>query len=297
MKKKIRYNIRKYPLWFSLLLIAIFAVFAAYNYFKENPFASVKKPSDGEIIVHSVNVGQGDCTIIASNEGNIIIDAGPGTGEEHLRAYIKSLGITEFEYAVFTHPHEDHIGGADMIINDFRVNNIIMPDATNNFSAFDRMITAIENSDAEVIEAVSGSRYSVGNIKMTVLAPNSDYYEELNDYSVVIKLEYKNNSFMFTGDAEVISENEILKRYSKTVLDCDVLKAGHHGSSTSNSKKFVSAVSPEIALIYCGKDNDYGHPHREIKKLFSDMGIKMLRTDESGDIVLRCNGEKIEIVE
>ncbi|MBR5452680.1 MAG: MBL fold metallo-hydrolase [Clostridia bacterium] len=297
MAKYKRKNQKKYPSWVTVLLIVIFIAYAAYNYFKENPLIITEKPSDGEIIVHSVDVGQGDCTIIASNEGNIIIDAGPGSGEDHLRAYIKSLGITEFKYAIFTHPHEDHIGGADMVVNEFKVNNVIMPNAVSNSAAFDKMLTAIENSDTEVIEAVSGSKYSVGDIKMTVLAPNSEEYESLNDYSVVVKLEYHDNSFMFTGDAEVLSENEILKKYSKAVLDCDVLKAGHHGSSTSNSKKFVSTVSPKIALIYCGVDNDYGHPHREIRKLFSDMGITMLRTDELGDISLRCNGNTIEVIE
>ena len=290
-------KLKKYPRWVTIVLIIIFISYAAFSYFKENPLVPSLKPSDDEIIVHSIDVGQGDCTIITSKAGNIIIDAGTGEAESHIRSYIKSLGIEKFEYAIFTHPHEDHIGGADMIMKEFAVNNVILPGVTHTSVTFSKMLDAIEASDAEIIEAVPGSIYSVGDIRMLILAPNSKKYDELNDYSVVVKLEYFENSFMFTGDAEKLSENEIIKKYSISLLDCDVLKVGHHGSTTSNSEQFINAVSPDIAIISCGKDNEYGHPHREIKKLLNDMGIKILRTDELGDISFRCNGNTIEIIE
>ena len=227
----------------------------------------------------------------------MIIDAGPADAKNDLRNYIQKLGITEFEYAVFTHPHEDHIGGADMVVNEFNVKNIIMPNATSTSATFERLLTAIEEKDTNVTEAVSGNKYYIGDANFTILAPNNDSYNSLNDYSVVIRFVYGNTSFMFTGDAESLSESEILDIYPTSSLKCDVLSAGHHGSSTSNSEDFVYAVNPETVLISCGEGNSYGHPHREALTLFEKIGAKVYRTDIEGSIVIKSDGNTISVIE
>ncbi len=294
MAKKRRSSKKRQPTWVSVVIILILSVVAVYNYIKENTPVEV---SDGEIAVHTVDVGQGDCTIIVSSKGNIIIDAGTSESEDDLRNYVKKLGITEFEYAIFTHPHEDHIGGADMIVNEFEVKNVIMSNATSSSATFDRLLTAIEQSDANVIEAISGEKYSIGDANFTVLAPNDNSYSNLNDYSVVIRFVYGNTSFMFTGDAESLSENEILDAYPASSLRCDVLSAGHHGSSTSNSEDFVHAVDPDVVLISCGKGNSYGHPHKEVINLFDKLGAKVYRTDLESSIVIKSDGNTVSVIE
>lgn len=294
MAKRKRSSKKRQPTWISVVIVIILAAAALFNYIKENTPVQV---SDGEIAIHTVDVGQGDCTVIVSSKGNIIIDAGTSESEDDLRKYIKKLGITEFEYAIFTHPHEDHIGGADMIVNEFEVKNIIMSNATTSSATFERLLTAIEHSEAKVIEAVSGEKYSVGDTHFTVLAPNSVSYSNLNDYSVAIRLVYGNTAFMFTGDAEALSENEILKKYPASSLRCDVLSTGHHGSSTSNSEEFVHAVDPDIALISCGEGNSYGHPHREVLTLLNEIGAKVYRTDLSGSIVIKSDGNAVSVIE
>lgn len=294
MAKRRKTSKKRRPTWVSVVIIIIFSIIALFNYIKENTPVEV---SDGEIAVHTVDVGQGDCTIIVSSKGNMIIDAGPADAKNDLRNYIQKLGITEFEYAVFTHPHEDHIGGADMVVNEFNVKNIIMPNATSTSATFERLLTAIEEKDTNVTEAVSGDKYYIGDANFTVLAPNDDSYSSLNDYSVVIRFVYGNTSFMFTGDAESLSESEILDIYPTSSLKCDVLSAGHHGSSTSNSEDFVYAVNPKTVLISCGEGNSYGHPHREALTLFEKIGAKVYRTDIEGSIVIKSDGNTISVIE
>ena len=206
---------------------------------------------DGEMQLHVIDVGQGDSTLIMSKDGIVLVDAGPGSAEDSLVEYLKDVGITTIDYAIFTHPDEDHIGGADVVINNFEVKNVIMPNATKTTKTFEKMIEAIEQSNANVIEATSGASYTLGDIAFRILAPNKASYDATNNYSVVVKLTYGNNTFMLTGDAESESESEILAKYPASELRADFLKVGHHGSSTSTSTAFLTAVSPSIASISC----------------------------------------------
>lgn len=257
--------------------------------------ASQYIPVDGEMEVHIIDVGQGDSSLIISGDGVILIDAGPGSAEQSLHDYLNDVGITRIDYAIFTHPDEDHIGGADMIMKDFDVKNVIMPNCVKTTKTYENMISAIEASDADVIQAVSGTEYALGDIKFKVLAPNSDSYDDTNNYSVVIKLSYGNSTFMFTGDAEKDSESEILNTYNAAELDCDFLKVGHHGSTTSTSKAFLTAVSPSIASISCGEGNKYGHPHTETLEKLKKAGVEVYRTDLLGTIVFVCDGQTITV--
>lgn len=249
---------------------------------------------EGEIQIHFIDVGQGDSALICSDEASVLIDAGPGSSADALVSFVKSH-TDEIDYMILTHPHEDHIGGADDILNALPVKEVIMPDVSSESKTFARLLDALESSGAEVIEAKSGDIYETDGISLTLFAPNSDTYSNTNDYSVVTKMEYGGFSVMFTGDAESTSEKEILDTFSTSMLRCTLLKAGHHGSSTSTSEDFLSVVSPEGAVISCGRDNDYGHPHRETMQKLTAVGADIYRTDEDGTVTVTTDGESYSI--
>lgn len=254
--------------------------------------------ASGVAEIHVIDVGQGDSILIKTSLGNVLIDAGTGDSEEELAAYLDSVGVKDFEYCIFTHPHEDHIGGADMIIEDYEVRNVIMSPASTNTVTFERLIDALERSDANVIEAVSGDKYQFGDLEIFILAPvATGSSRDINNSSVIARISFGNVRMMFTGDAEHTEEADVLDGYLAMTLDCDFLKMGHHGSSTSSSEAFMDAVSPSLAVICCGKDNSYGHPHGEIIDMLKERNIEYHRTDELGSIVYICDGKTIKISE
>ena len=253
-------------------------------------------PADGgEVQFHFIDVGQGDAALIRTEKGDILIDAGTNSTEDQLKAYLDKLGVTELEYAVFTHPHEDHIGGADMILNTYTVKRVILPDKEHDSKTFERMLDAIEAEHCEVIMATPDKTFKVGELTCTILAPIGTAYTELNNYSVVIRAEYGDTSVLFTGDAETHSEEEMLERYRlKGLLDCDILKAGHHGSDTSSSQAFLDAVTPLHAVISVGEGNTYDHPKQEILSRYEAMKLTIHRTDQEGSIVFTSTGGEPE---
>ena len=277
-------------------VVVLIAVIAGLFFGKDAILGGLTdKPSDpvsgGEVQFHFIDVGQGDAALIRTEKGDILIDAGTNSSEDELKAYLDRLGVTDIEYAVFTHPHEDHIGGADMVLNTYNVKNVILPDATSTSKTFERMMDAIEAEKCGVIEATPDKTFKVGELTGTILAPISTSYTETNDYSVVIRADYGETSVLFTGDAETHSEEEMLERYRfKGLLDCDILKAGHHGSDTSSSQAFLDAVTPVYAVISVGEGNTYGHPIQAILARYEAMKAEILRTDKEGDIVFYSTG-------
>ncbi len=253
---------------------------------------------DGEIVLHFIDVGQADCILIMTPDGNMLVDSGTNSSEAQLKSYLYDLEIESFEYLILTHPHDDHIGGADMIVKEFDVENIIMTDADEDVDMYTTLLSLIEDRDINVIEAVSGESFYVGECKSTVIAPNKDYeeYDEVNSTSVVLKCEFGECSVILTGDAETDSEAEMIAEYGD-FLDCDILKLGHHGSKTSSSYQFLEITSPEYAIACCGKDNTYGHPAAEVVYRLNLFGIQLLRTDKEGSIVFTCDGEDFEYVD
>ena len=283
-----------------LLLLAIIAAL----YFNKDTIlgaltettAPVSTPvSGGEVQFHFIDVGQGDAALIRTEWGDVLIDAGTNSSEDELKAYLDALGVTDIEYAVFTHPHEDHIGGADMVLNTYNVKRVIMPNATATSKTFERMMDAIEAEKCEVIEATPDYVFKVGELVCTVLAPISEKYSETNNYSVVIRADYGETSVLFTGDAEVDSEEEMLARYRlKGTLDCDILKSGHHGSDTSSCQEFLDAVTPAFAVISVGEGNTYDHPKQVTLTKYEAMGMVIYRTDKEGSIVFTTTGGEPE---
>jgi len=241
---------------------------------------------------HFIDVGQGDGMLIRTAEGDIVVDAGPSATEDDFVNYLKERGVTSIEYLVLTHPHGDHIGGADAVLEEFDVKKVLIPNTDCTTSMYMKVLRLMDEENCEVIEARVNEVHSLGDFRMTVLAPNGIGYDGYNNYSVVIRAEFGNTSVLLTGDAEKISENEMITAVPMDLLDCDILKIGHHGSSTSTTKTFLAAVSPEYAVISCGADNEYGHPHKETKKVLQTLEAagRVYRTDTSGSIVFTTDG-------
>ncbi|MBQ6932487.1 MAG: MBL fold metallo-hydrolase [Clostridia bacterium] len=252
---------------------------------------------DSEFSVHFIDVGQGDCTLIKTPDGNMLIDAGENGYETTVLDYLEAQGVDSLKYFVATHPHSDHIGGAAEVLEAVSVENVIMPklskDNTPATATYEKMLTAIKNSSAKVISAKPGSEYSFGGAEFTVLAP-FEQDENLNNMSVVLKLSYKGYSFMLSGDAEKEVENRILK--AGYDISADVYKGAHHGSSTSNSKKFVKAINPTYAVLSYEEGNSYGHPHRETVELFNEEGIVYYSTADYGTIVFTVDNSILDIL-
>jgi beta-lactamase superfamily II metal-dependent hydrolase len=244
--------------------------------------------------VHFIDVGQADSILIKVPTGeNMLIDAGNNGDSELLDKYLKAQGIEKIDVAVGTHPHEDHIGSLDTVINNFDVKKVYMPKYAHTTKTFEDVLLAIKNKGLKISTPIPGDTFNLGEAKFSILAPNGDNYKSINDYSIVLRMEYGNNSFLFTGDSEDLSEKEILEK--KYNVQADVLKVAHHGSTTSTSDEFLNAVSPEFAVISCGEGNDYGHPHKEIVSKLNKKGIKILRTDELGTIVINSDGENLTL--
>lgn len=246
---------------------------------------------DGNLKVHYIDVGQADSILIQQNGHNMLIDAGNNADSDLVVNYLKKQGVSNLDYVIGTHPHEDHIGGLDAVIKSFTIGKVYMPKATSTTQTYKDVVSAISSKKLKITTPTVGSHFNLGDATATILAPNGSGYEDANNYSIAIKLTYGNNSFLFMGDAEDISENEILSNGQN--IKADVLKVGHHGSSSSTTKTFLSKVAPKYAVISVGKDNSYGHPHKSTMDKLKASGIIVYRTDETGTIVATSDGSKI----
>ncbi|WP_053001257.1 ComEC/Rec2 family competence protein [Kosmotoga pacifica] len=247
--------------------------------------------------VHFIDVGQGDCTLVISPEGStMLIDAGLNKEFETVMKYLKTLGISNIDILIGTHPDLDHIGSLDEIIDSFkRFFRIYIPLYAKDTKAFRYVVEAILNNDLQITPALGGYYIPFGSlVTLQIVAPNSLEYDNANDYSVVVLLRYDKIAFLFPGDAEVTSEREMLQKGYD--LDVTVLKLGHHGSKSSSSMEFLKAISPEWAVASVGKGNRFGHPAVETIEKLQELNIKLLRTDELGNIVMLSDGATITII-
>ena len=282
-------------------VIIVLAVLAVFAYFKD-PILEVFENADfdisGSFAVHFIDVGQGDSILIQTPDGqNMLIDTGEGKQYDKLSAYLAHYKVKDFKYVVFTHPHSDHIGSADKIVKNYSIETLVMPDAVNTSKTFERLVTEIENKNLPAIRANPGLKFEFGEAEIMILGPGSDEYKNLNNYSVVVKVNYKDTSFLFTGDMEKESENEVLDYCEKNGVDlyADVIKVSHHGSTTSSQDVFIDAVSPKYAVIFCGADNSYNHPSLKVVDRLELLGAKVLRTDLEGDIVVASDGTSLSV--
>ena len=291
----------------TLIMMCIICVLCAAYFIAQGlgvVFPWTERPSTGGEVtggtleVHMIDVGQGDCILIKAPAGNILIDSGDKATavETAISTYLEDEGVKDFEYVIFTHSDADHIGAADYVMENYQVDNVILPLADKRTTkVYTEMMDAIEQNGANVLDATVGSTYSVGEVSFKVLAPIGAKYTDVNDYSVVVRMDFGESSFLMTGDAEKKSESEMVERYGTDVLDCDVLKAGHHGSGTSSSSAFLSKVTPAVVLISCGEGNKYGHPHDDaLSRLREYAAQQIFRTDLLGDIVITTDGAIIK---
>lgn len=248
-------------------IILIFGVFIYTTYLEEpinkylNKFNEMIEPTissrkvDGNLVIYFVDVGQADCILISNNDHYMLIDAGNNEDGPKLVNYFKGMGISKFDYVIGTHAHEDHIGGLDDIINNFDIKTFYMPDVSQTTYTFESVLDALERKNIYFETPKEDNSYKFGNSSFTVLSVGTDS-TDLNNTSIVLKLTYGNNSFLFTGDATSSVERKILDKD----ISADVLKVGHHGSQYSSSANFLKTVYPKYAVIQVGKNNEYGHP-------------------------------------
>lgn len=246
---------------------------------------------DAQLMVHFIDVGDADSILIQQGNNSMLIDTGNNKDSDIILEYLNKHAISKLDILVGTHIHEDHIGSMDSVIDKFNIGNIYMPKSDKSNKDLEDVLLSIKNKNLEISEASAGLTFKIGDAICNLLAPNSMGYEKINDYSIVIKLQYGNTSFLFCGDAESTSEKEMMRRGID--LSADVLKLGHHGSASSTSKEFLNRVNPKYAVLTAGQGNKYYHPHKSTMNRLKDKSIKVYRTDESGTIIAVSDGQNI----
>ncbi len=296
--KRTAAKINRFVLALSFAAIVCFAVaLAVINIPTAEPGRSAAVPavSDGELCVTVIDVGQGDSILIAfGNEDVMLIDAGEDKDAQAVKETLDARDITQIDVLVATHPHADHIGGIAEIIGTYEIGCIYMPDMQSDSKTFKNLMDTIDTHHIIVNNAYAGEAFELGNADCVIVSPEASADKDANNESVMLMLDYLDTEFLFTGDAEAWAENEVLKAGYN--IDADVLKAAHHGSSTGTSEAFLKAVSPDFAVISCGKDNDYGHPHKDTLDLLDEYGVDALRTDISGDVLFISDGHNLKTV-
>lgn len=262
------------------LLLVLFCILAA---FKPSADVSAGVPT---LKIHFLSVGQADCILVQTPAGyNMLIDAGNNDDAGFITSYLDGLNIKRLDILIGTHPHEDHIGSLDTVIRRYQIGQVYMPKVTTTTKTFEDVLLAVKEKALRINTAKAGVNITIDpGVKMEFLAPSSGTYNDLNNYSAVLKLVYGNTSFLFAGDAEAISETEMLAAGYN--LSSDVLKVGHHGSDSSSSEAFIRKVSPKYAVISVGTGNSYGHPSPIILNRLKNYGAEILRTDLDGTVVI-----------
>ena len=259
-----------------------------------NAQAYIDKDILNRVEFHFIDVGQGDSAlIILPNGKTMLIDAGVSDYGSKVVDYLKKLNISKIDYLVMTHPHVDHIGGMGKVIDNFDIGIVYMTDTISTSKTYENLLLKIEKKNLEITTLESNDIISeFDEFKAVILSPSKES-DEINDMSLVMKITYKNNTFILMGDAETNEENDILNSFSN--IKADLIKIGHHGSITSSSAKFIEKVAPIIAIISCGRYNPYGHPNIQTLETLKKYGVKVYRTDELGDIIAISDGNVINI--
>ena len=242
-----------------------------------------------DLLIDFIDVGQADSILIRNEDKTMLIDAGTNEAGEMVVTYLQNLGINKIDYLIGTHPHEDHIGGLDDVINHFNIGQIYMPKIETTTKTFEDVLDAIENKNLTVTSPNKGDKIEIGQAVGTFMTEPILDKDNLNFSSLVVRLEFGNSSFLFMGDAE--KENEETINWNKT----DVLKVGHHGSNTSTSESFLNQVKPQCSIIMVGKDNSYNLPTQETIDKLNTIGSEIYRTDENGTIQIISDGNTIEV--
>jgi competence protein ComEC len=266
----------------------------AYRLLLDAVDTQLEEAGGAEFAVHYIDVGKADAILIECEEHFMLIDAATKAQSPVVLDYLRQRGVQKLDYVVATHPHEDHIGGMQDIFREFKIGLFIMPDCTHNTATYENMLDTLLQKEIEIEIAAPGAEFSLASADFMLLAPNGAEYADLNDYSVVLRMEYGETSFLFCGDAQKKSEAEMLR--NGLLLQADVLKAGHHGSSTSSTFSFVQAVDPNAVVLTCDRDASTGGPHDGPLKTFQLLGAQVFRSDDEGCIVMISDGQQITAI-
>ncbi len=258
----------------------------------DQPDKGVDREPGAPLRVHYLDVGQADSIFLElPGERTMLIDAGEAKNGEQIVSYIRQRGYDRIDYLVATHPHADHIGGMETVVRNLDIGLITMPKAAATTKTYENLLLAIQERGYKIKTAKAGlAMLEEEGLSIRAVAPARDTYEEWNNYSIVLRLVYGDTSFLFTGDAETLSEDEMTEEIS-----ADVLKVGHHGSRSSTGSAFLQKVRPRYAVISCGTDNSYGHPHAETLQILQKYHVEIYRTDLLGTIVVTSDGQTIQI--
>lgn len=266
------------------LVVAIFIIATAL--FGEKINSNETFAYGESVVVRYLDVGQADSILVQSEGINMLIDAGTNSSGQTVVKDLEDLGVTKIDYLIGTHPHEDHIGGMDDIIKNFDIGIIYMPKIQTNTKTFEDVLDAVSEKGLKITSPKKGDEFEVGGARCEIMTDRIEDTSNLNLSSIVIRMTYGTQSFLFMGDAE--KENEETRQWPQTT----VLKVGHHGSSTSSSTQFLNEVQPQISVISVGKDNKYGHPTKTTINKLEKIKTKIYRTDESGTITITSDGKK-----
>lgn len=242
---------------------------------------------DSTLQIHFLDIGQGDATYITCDGHSMLVDAGNNNKGTQVQSYLESQKISSLDYLVGTHPDADHIGGLDVVLTKFPAKKLFMPDYEKDTKTYEDVVKAAKYRRLEITHPKAGQTYPLGSAKITILGP-LEAYSDANDNSVCFLLEHGENRFLFTGDAEEDAESDMLSAGEN--VQADVYKVSHHGSKTATTEAFFREISPVYAVISCGDDNRYGHPHAEVLNRLRAAGVQMFRTDDQGTVVVVSDG-------
>lgn len=283
-----------------LILVAVASVVLSLgdDSLDTNPTTAVTVNSavSDDVLVHFLDVGQGNSTLIQCGSNGVLIDAGEKEYGDDVCNYLKSCGIKNLGCVIATHPHSDHIGGLIEVLKSFPVDTVIMPRLTEEniptTTIYENLLTAISEKKIKTVAAKVGNVYTFSDCSLTILGPVQQD-DDLNNMSVVCRLTAFQSTFMLLADAEKQELRDISSTGAN--LKADVLQAGHHGSRTSVSASFLDKVNPKYAVISCGKNNKYGFPHEECLSYLKENDIEYYRTDQLGSIVFTCTKDGMTV--
>ena len=293
---------KEYQIKRILKIIILLLLIVITYYYKDNIYKPTKhktsiiqqkeeiKVVNNDLEIYFLDVGEADCALINSNGEYALIDAGNTIDGNKIVKYFESLGITDFKYLFGTHAHEDHIGGLANVIYNFNVGTVYMPNVSSEYKSYDNVLKALNKKNLELNNPINDEEYKLGESTLKIIY-NGENEEDINNSSLIMKLTYKNKSFLFTGDTTKEVEEKILDKD----INSNLLKVSHHGSNDASSANFLVNVHPEYAIISVGKDNDYYHPHKVTLDKLNRLGTKVYRTDQDGTIIVKSDGENINI--
>ena len=279
---------------FSLIRAVIIAGLILVGFFGRNLLNNEdleQSPTlpEGNLEIHFLDVGQGDCSLLLCDGHAMLIDAGNNDKGTKVQNYLQYKGIEEIDYIIGTHPDSDHIGGMDVILYKFDCDTVILPDCDKDTKTYRDVVDTMKTKHYKRTVPKPGKTYTLGSAQITILGP-MEYYKGANNNSVAILIKHGEKRFLFMADAEEEAESDIVKKWD---IKADVYKVGHHGSKTATSKEFFEEVNPEFAVISCGEGNSYGHPHAAVLNRLRKTEVEVFRTDEQGTIVATSDGENI----